>query len=414
MGGYTVFDVETTGLFPEHTDRVVELGIAYVSHEGDIQGHWSTLINPGRDVGPTSIHGISASDVIDAPTFADVAPYVIKAMYGRALVAHNASFDLRFLSAELARVGVPVLAPLPGVCTMRWAPVFAPTAGRALAACCDACGIRHPHDHSAGGDALATAQLLSHYLKVASYAPPWTDALAASRQYPWPQFHGVAPELTMRHRNETALRHGAWLDRIVARMPRAGSPVVDEYLALLELAMMDGFLAEHEKDQLAVSAASAGLSRGVVLDLHASYLAALAGVAWEDGVVTDAERAELDRVAVMLGLTSADVTAALGDAEQSRTDSATVHALVAMCGLELHPGDRVVFTGEMSKPRSFFERLCLERGLVLGSVTKGTRLVVAADPNSLSGKAAKARDYGIPIVTEDLFLTLIDRLPVER
>ena len=116
----------------------------------------------------------------------------------------------------------------------------------------------------------------------------------------------------------------------------------------------------------------------------------------------------------MLGLTSADVTAALGDAEQSRTDSATVHALVAMCGLELHPGDRVVFTGEMSKPRSFFERLCLERGLVLGSVTKGTRLVVAADPNSLSGKAAKARDYGIPIVTEDLFLTLIDRLPVER
>ena len=123
----------------------------------------------------------------------------------------------------------------------------------------------------------------------------------------------------------------------------------------------------------------------MVLDLHASYLAALAGVAWEDGVVTDAERAELDRVAVMLGLTSADVTAALGDAEQSRTDSATVHALVAMCGLELHPGDRVVFTGEMSKPRSFFERLCLERGLVLGSVTKGTRLVVAADPNSLSG-----------------------------
>ena len=85
-----------------------------------------------------------------------------------------------------------------------------------------------------GGDALATAQLLSHYLKVASYAPPWTDALAASRQYPWPQFHGVAPELTMRHRNETALRHGAWLDRIVARMPRARSPVVDEYLALLE------------------------------------------------------------------------------------------------------------------------------------------------------------------------------------
>ena len=48
MGGYTVFDVETTGLFPEHTDRVLELGIAYGSHAGDIQGHWPTTINPCR------------------------------------------------------------------------------------------------------------------------------------------------------------------------------------------------------------------------------------------------------------------------------------------------------------------------------------------------------------------------------
>nr|NLI51307.1 hypothetical protein [Propionibacterium sp.]NLI51309.1 hypothetical protein [Propionibacterium sp.] len=46
MGGYTVIDVETTGLVPEKHDRVVELAVTYVSHDGDIQDHWSTLVNP--------------------------------------------------------------------------------------------------------------------------------------------------------------------------------------------------------------------------------------------------------------------------------------------------------------------------------------------------------------------------------
>lgn len=46
-------------------------------------------------------------------------------------------------------------------------------------------------------------------------------------------------------------------------------------------------------------------------------------------------------------------------------------------------------------------------GLELGTVTKTTRVVVAADPNSLSGKAAKARSYGIPIITEAAFERLL-------
>ena len=101
VSGYTVIDVETTGLFPEMHDRIVEIGVVYLSHDGQIQDHWTTLVNPERDVGPTRIHGITPSDVVGAPTFAELAPYVLRAVSGRIVVAHNADFDLRFLAHEL-------------------------------------------------------------------------------------------------------------------------------------------------------------------------------------------------------------------------------------------------------------------------------------------------------------------------
>lgn len=410
MGGYTVIDVETTGLVPERTDRIVELAITYVSESGTIQDHWATLVDPCRDVGPTSIHGISASDVIGAPTFSELAPYVLRAAEGRVLVAHNASFDLRFLAAELQRAGV-VLTQLPivGMCTMRWAPAFVATAGRRLGDCCRACGIQHHDAHSASGDAMATAQLLSRYLDLAGHAPPWQPTLAEAASYPWPTYPGAFAELRLHPRGAaSARRQDEWLNRIVSRMPRAAQPGIDDYLAVLEMAMLDGFLAEHEKDALVDAAKVACLTRGQVLDIHGDYLLTMARVAWDDGVVTAAERAELDRVATMLGLSTSDVSAALAEAESVRTDQSLGSALLAMSGLALHPGDRVVFTGELSRPRSDLERDARAVGLVPGGVTKSTALVVASDPNSASGKAAKARSYGVPIVNEELFTKLLD------
>jgi len=74
----------------------------------------------------------------------------------------------------------------------------------------------------------------------------------------------------------------------------------------------------------------------------------------------------------------------------------------------LNHGDLVVFTGEMSRPRSEWEEISAGRGLVPHrAVTKKVELVVAADPDSLSGKARKARDYGIPVVTEDGFARML-------
>ena len=81
-----------------------------------------------------------------------------------------------------------------------------------------------------------------------------------------------------------------------------------------------------------------------------------------------------------------------------------------MSGIRLEPGDRVVFTGDMVRDRSEWEALARRRGLEPGGVTKKTKVVVASDPNSLSGKAGKARSYGIPIITETAFERLLEQV----
>jgi DNA polymerase-3 subunit epsilon len=74
----------------------------------------------------------------------------------------------------------------------------------------------------------------------------------------------------------------------------------------------------------------------------------------------------------------------------------------------LPAGATICFTGAMSMPREELELLATRAGLrPLGSVTKACQVVVAVDPTSMSGKAKKARQYGIPIIDEETFLAQI-------
>ena len=103
---FAVIDVETTGLFPGGHDRVVEVAALRLGSDGTQTQEFATLVNPGRDVGPTHIHRIRARDVKDAPHFQDVAGDILDVIAGGVLVGHNIAFDLRFLSAEFARLGI--------------------------------------------------------------------------------------------------------------------------------------------------------------------------------------------------------------------------------------------------------------------------------------------------------------------
>ncbi|OCL30859.1 hypothetical protein BCR15_10305 [Tessaracoccus lapidicaptus] len=407
MAGYTVIDFETTGLSPRYGDRIVEIGVVKVSHEGEVYDAWSTLVNPQRDVGASRIHGITAKDVLTAPTFDDVAPALLDAVAGRIVAAHNASFDMRFLAAELERVGYVVGERTPpSVCTMRWSGAFLPGSSRRLRDCCASAGIEIVGEHSALADAFATAQLLASYLDRCGGRPMWGDEISAARAFRWPAPRPAAHTLTYKVRaDRQPERADGWLDRIVARMPRSADSRVDSYLAVLEMAMLDGYLSLHEQDQLVEAAQSSVLSRPQVLALHAEYLHAMAAVALEDGILTADERSELDRAAACLGLAQHDVDDALaGAAGDDGADG------LVISGISLTVGDRVTFTGEMRMERSVWEARARAVGLQPAGLARSTKLLVAADPDSLSGKASKARSYGVPIVDEAAFAKLMDRL----
>jgi DNA polymerase-3 subunit epsilon len=119
--------------------------------------------------------------------------------------------------------------------------------------------------------------------------------------------------------------------------------------------------------------------------------------------VTEQERTELKAVASMLGLASSDVETAL-----HAVDVGNGHEWV-VGGFSLQPGHAVVFTGGapgMDRDDLAYQARAL--GLrVTGAVSGKTHLVVAADPDSLSGKARKARDLGVPIEDYATYVRLL-------
>ncbi|HZE39325.1 MAG TPA: 3'-5' exonuclease, partial [Stackebrandtia sp.] len=181
---YAVIDLETTGLF--NRDRVVEIAIVHADSHGEVTGSWHTLVNPHRDLGPQSCHGVRAADARRAPDFAQIAGDVARLLAGRVPVAHNIGFDCRLLSAEFLRLGVdiPNLAEY-GVCTMSWAAEFL-SGGGGLADCCAAAGVDNDRPHEALSDALAAAGLLRYYLEAAGGAAPWEGLHDTAADADWP------------------------------------------------------------------------------------------------------------------------------------------------------------------------------------------------------------------------------------
>lgn len=416
-----VVDLETTGVLPS-VDRVIEVGVVLLDDAGSIEHEFATLLDPGRDIGPTSIHGIRAADVIGAPTFAEIAPYLSTLLSGRVVVAHNALFDLRFLGREFGRAGFPIELS-PALCTMRLAGQFDRSL-RSLASVCETFSIANDQAHAALADAHATATalfrmretlgelaLLDAALAVdfdvdGSYlgfrpvgAADWraliADVLVSRRPFvdPCRIVTRSAAEASVRQRD-------GYLATLVSALPEiAGAPMtMAPYLAVLDQVLEDRLVSVDEADQLVVLAGELGCGPAHVAAAHRLYLDALATVALADDVVTEAERSDLNRVAVLLGLTPTDVDIALTMVRSG----ARVSVPHRPSGLSA--GDRIVFTGEMSRPRSDFEAAALAAGLQpMNAVSGKTNVLVCADPNSQSGKARKARALGVRVIGEAVF-----------
>lgn len=413
---FAVVDVETTGFSPRLHDRMIEVAVVRMAANGAIEDEYVTLLNPERDIGATAVHGLTAADVCEAPTFVDVVGDVAARLDGAILVGHNLRFDLAFLIAECTRAGHPLPA-IPGLCTLRLAYLLAPQlASRKLASCCASAGIRLDGAHSALADARATARLLLAYVDdgrargldsldafgcqpLSLPSRPWCRATASGRCLRREQAATTRQERT------------TYLARLVDRLDTTGvvSAEVAAYLDLLDRALEDRRITELEADALLAIAQEWGLSRYQVTDVHHQYLRALAQAAWADGEISSAERRDLEAVCALLGVQPTVLASLLAGPMPPPTGNAA-SSQPPPTGSRL-AGQSVCFTGALSgqldgQPitRAQAEQLAAAAGLIVAPrVTKTLDLFVVADPNSLSSKARKAREYGSRIMAEAVF-----------
>jgi len=101
-----VFDTETTGLNPNGGDRLIELGCIEIVNRIPTGREFHSYLNPERDIHPdaVAVHGLTIDFLQDKPFFRDVAEAFLAFIGDAPMVAHNASFDLGFVNAELERV----------------------------------------------------------------------------------------------------------------------------------------------------------------------------------------------------------------------------------------------------------------------------------------------------------------------
>jgi DNA polymerase-3 subunit epsilon len=108
-----IFDTETTGLDPLTGDRVVEIGCIETINMIATGQTFHVYINPERDMpdGAFRVHGLSAEFLAQHKCFHEIADDFV-AFIGddSKLVAHNGTFDIGFLNAELERCGRPTIA----------------------------------------------------------------------------------------------------------------------------------------------------------------------------------------------------------------------------------------------------------------------------------------------------------------
>jgi DNA polymerase-3 subunit epsilon len=192
----------------------------------------------------------------------------------------------------------------------------------------------------------------------------------------------------------------------------AETPHVLAYMALIDRALEDRTIDANEEDVLVEAVRSWQLSASQVAAAHTQYLHSLAVVALADGVVSDTERRDLHLVANLLGQDDSTLDKLL---ESAATDLASAScATVAPHAEGSLSGQRVCFTGELQSTiggypitRELAEALATQAGMVVASnVTKALDVLVVADPNTQSGKAKKARGYGIRILSDAVFWKL--------
>lgn len=167
-----VLDTETTGLYAERGDRIVEIGCVELLERRPSGRTFHCYLNPDREfsAGAQEVTGLTLEFLADKPRFHEVVEEFLAFVDGAELVIHNAAFDIGFLDAELARLDTR-FADMKSRCSVQDSLLLAreryPGQRNSLDALCRRLGVDNAHRQLHG--ALLDAQLLAEvYLAMTS------------------------------------------------------------------------------------------------------------------------------------------------------------------------------------------------------------------------------------------------------
>ena len=156
-------DTETTGLYPDHGHRIIEIAAVEMINRRPTKNHFHVYLNPQREIDHAAqeVHGITLDFLQDKPLFDAVVSDFIAFIKEAEVIIHNAPFDVGFLNMELGRIG---LQPITTMCdkitdTLKMAKDARPGQRNNLNALCNHFGIDNSRRTLHG--ALLDAELLA-------------------------------------------------------------------------------------------------------------------------------------------------------------------------------------------------------------------------------------------------------------
>src|SRR5690554_4696408 len=156
---FAVVDIETTGLYHQG-HGITEIAVVHIDGLKR-KLVFDRLLNPKRSIPKaiTSLTGIESSTVSGADAFQDIANELAPLLKDRIFVAHNVNFDYNFLKAAFEKLGMPFRYPR--LCTLRYSRrILTDLKSHRLKNVCAALEIENGHEHRAGGDSYAAADVL--------------------------------------------------------------------------------------------------------------------------------------------------------------------------------------------------------------------------------------------------------------
>ena len=166
---YIVFDTETTGLDPLSGDKIIEIGAVEIIDGNRTGRTYHQYVNPERNIprDVVEITKITNDDVARQPIFKDIAQDFLNFINYNPnncektfLVAHNASFDIKFLNHELKQAGFENLDKYDFIDTLELARRKFPNQKATLDILCEKFGISLEERKKEGHGALLDSQIL--------------------------------------------------------------------------------------------------------------------------------------------------------------------------------------------------------------------------------------------------------------